>query len=235
MEMWDSSPLEIGFCLQRRILYNLPMGKGTMTIGGIHFDLKLIFVILFTTVIPMLDFYGHKITGTKAYDRFLLYFILPAAAILLIWREPLGNFGFKLGDCKSGLLWTLGACLVMAIILRVVGRLPAMQTYYAALAPKNLSRLVWLNGVELFGWEFIWRGFMLFALAKIFGPGPAILIQAVPFAFLHLGKPELETLTTVFGGIGFGYIAWQTNSFVYPWLIHWFIASFIELVALRII
>jgi membrane protease YdiL (CAAX protease family) len=85
--------------------------------------------------------------------------------------------------------------------------------------------------VELFGWEFIWRGLVLYALARAFGPGPAILLQAVPFAFMHLGKPELETLSTLFGGVAFGLIAWRTRSFVYPWLIHWFIVTFTLLVA----
>ena len=119
----------------------------------------------------------------------------------------------------------------MAIILWFIARTPAMQAYYDARAPRETLRLIYLTGVDLFGWEFIWRGFMLFGLARILGPGPAILIQAVPFAFMHLGKPEIETLSTIFGGIGFGFIAWQSQSFVYPWLIHWFIASFTMLIA----
>ena len=36
----------------------------------------------------------------------------------------------------------------------------------------------------------------------------------------HLGKPAVETLTTVFGGYAFGWIAWRTRSFLYPVLIH---------------
>ena len=100
-----------------------------MNIGGIQFDLKLVFIIIFTTVIPMLDYYGHKITGTKAYDRFILYFLLPAAIILVLFREPLGEYGFKLGNWRAGLIWTMGACLVMAVVIWVVGRMPAMQSY----------------------------------------------------------------------------------------------------------
>ena len=94
------------------------------------------------------------------------------------------------------------------------------------------GRLIFLNGVDLFGWEFMWRGLMLFTFARYFGPGPAILLQAVPFAFMHLGKPEVETLSTIFGGAVFGLIAWQSQSFIYPWLIHWFIASYTMLMAL---
>ena len=71
----------------------------------------------------------------------------------------------------------------------------------------------------------------LYDEARALGPGPAILLQAVPFAFMHLGKPEVETLSTIFGGAAFGLIAWRTRSFLYPWLIHWFIVTFTLLVA----
>ena len=203
-----------------------------MTIGGVQFDLRLVLIIIFSTVVPMLDYYNHTITSTKAYDRFIIYFIIPALIITLLFKEPLSEYGFRWGNWRVGLAWTVGVCIVMAIILWFVARTPGMQTYYRAKAPDGTLRLLFLNGVDLFGWEFMWRGFMLFALARLLGPGPAILIQAIPFAFMHLGKPEVETLSTIFGGIGFGFIAWQSQSFVYPWLIHWFIASFTMLIAL---
>jgi membrane protease YdiL (CAAX protease family) len=120
----------------------------------------------------------------------------------------------------------------MALVLWFVARLPAMQAYYEARAPENVARLVFLTGVDLFGWEFLWRGVMLFGLARVLGPGPAIFLQAVPFAFMHLGKPEVETLSTIFGGAAFGFVAWKSNSFYYPFLIHWFISSFTQLIAL---
>ena len=74
----------------------------------------------------------------------------------------------------------------------------------------------------------------MFLLARYLGPGPAIWLQAVPFAFMHLNKPEVETLSTIFGGAGFGFIAWRTRSFLYPFLIHWFIASFTMLIAIGV-
>jgi uncharacterized protein len=202
-----------------------------VTIGNIYFDRRLTFIIIFCTLVPMVDYY-HRFASHKAYDRFALYFILPLLVIWLVFREPLRDYGFRLGNWRVGLAWTAVSSLLMALILYIVARTPAMQAYYEIRAPEEIGRLLWLNGLELFAWEFIWRGFMLFGLARILGPGPAILIQAIPFAFMHLGKPEIETLSTIFGGIGFGFVAWQTNSFIYPWLIHWFIASFTMLIAL---
>ena len=51
------------------------------------------------------------------------------------------------------------------------------------------------------------------------------------FAIAHLTKPEIETLSTIFGGFAFGWVAYRTKSFVWPFLIHWFIGTFIIIVA----
>lgn len=207
------------------------MKDGRITLGGVEFDVRLTLLILFCTLVPMFDYYGHSPTGVKAWDRFIFYFLGSALFIWIVYREPLSNFGFGLGNRRRGLLYTAVACAGMALILWFAARTPAMQAFYEGRAPDGLGRAVVLNGVELFAWEFVWRGLALFAFARAFGPGAAIFLQAVPFAFMHLGKPEIETLSTIFGGAAFGFIAWQTRSFVYPWLIHWFIVTFTLLVA----
>lgn len=202
-----------------------------MSIGGVEFDPKLTFLIIVGTIVPMLDYYEHQITGTKAYDRLILYFILPMIVILFIFRDSPSDYGFRLGQWRSGLKWVVVGCAAMAVILAVVARTPGMQAFYEERAPDGFFNLLYLTGVDLFGWEFMWRGVILFAFARAFGPGAAIFLQAVPFAFMHLGKPEVETLSTIFGGAAFGYVAWQSGSFLYPFLIHWFIASFTMLIA----
>ena len=203
----------------------------TVTVGGVAFDVRLTFLIVFATFVPMLDYYDYSLTGTKAYDRFALYLILPLAIILFLFRERPAAYGFRLGRWRTGLGWTLAGSALMALVLLVVAQTPAMQTFYEERAHDTVWRLLFMTGVDLIGWEFIWRGLLLFAFARAFGPGPAIFLQAVPFAFMHLGKPEVETLSTIFGGAAFGWVAWKSRSFFYPFLIHWFITSFTMLVA----
>ena len=202
-----------------------------MTIGGIDFDLRLTLIIIMGVLLPMVDYYNHRITGNKAYDRMILYFIIPMAVVLLLFRDRPADYGFQLGNWRVGLMWTVIGCAVMAVILWFIARTPSMQSFYSEKAPDNPLYLIYITAVDLFGWEFMWRGFMLFGMAAVLGPGPAIWLQAVPFAFMHLNKPELEALTTIFGGAAFGYIAWQSGSFLYPFLIHWFIAAFTMLIA----
>jgi membrane protease YdiL (CAAX protease family) len=202
-----------------------------MTVGGITFDLKLTFLIILATIVPMFDYYDHQITGTKAFDRFILYLLLPLVIIFFLFRESPSTYGLRVGSWRTGLKWTLIGCAGMAVILWFVARGGAMQSFYQEKAPEGIANLLFLNGVELVAWEFMWRGLMLFAFARYFGPGPAIFLQAVPFAYMHLGKPEIEAFSTIFGGAAFGYVAWQSQSFLYPFLIHWFIASFTMLLA----
>lgn len=196
------------------------------TIGGVAFNLQLTLVIIFTTIVPMIDAYDHSLFGVKAYDRFVFYFVLPIMLIVWLFREDPQQYGLQIGRWREGVLWTLAAIGVMALILWFFAQLPGVQAYYSARAASSTALIIFRSAVELFAWEFIWRGLLLFTLARYLGPGPAIFLQAVPFAFMHLGKPEIETLSTIFGGAGFGYVAWRSQSFLYGWLIHWFMAAF---------
>lgn len=207
------------------------MKDHTFTIGRITFNTQLVLLIVFTTIIPMLDSYKHRIIEVNAYNRFIFYFIFPALIVHFLFRESLTEFGFQLGNWREGLKWTVPICILLGAFLFSFARTPEMQSYYAARAADSARLIVFQHMVELFAWEFIWRGFLLFGLARHVGVGAAIWLQAVPFAYMHLGKPELETLSTIFGGAGFGFVAWRTQSFVYGWLIHWFIAAFTVLVA----
>ena len=60
---------------------------------------------------------------------------------------------------------------------------------------------------------------MLFVLRIKFGEG-SILIQMIPFVLLHLGKPEIETVSTIFTGLLWGYICYRGNSFWPAYIMH---------------
>jgi len=62
------------------------------------------------------------------------------------------------------------------------------------------------------GWEYLWRGFVLFGTAHTFGIY-AIFIQTIPFTLLHLEKPTSELLLSLVGGIVLGAIIWRCRSF----------------------
>ena len=195
-----------------------------------RFDWKVVFITIASTLLLMVDYY-HKLTAHKYIDRVILYLFIPLAFILFVFRENPREYGFTLGEWKAGLVITIAGCLLMAPIIWYLGKSdPSMTSYYKP----YVSGLPWATFLDLIGWEFFFRGWILFGYARKFGP-EALWLQAVPFALAHVGKPEVETLSTIFGGFAFGWVAWRTRSFLYPFVIHWFISSFIILVAAGII
>jgi len=191
-------------------------------------DWKITTAVIVSTLTMVVDHY-HCIFAYKACDRMLLYLGVPLLVILLVFRESPARYGLRLGDWKAGLVLTAVSCGGMALVIPFVARTGAFRNYYA---PQINSAIPWPLDIalDLFGWEFLFRGFLLFALYPVCGPY-AILLQAVPFTIAHFGKPELETLSCIFGGSAFGYIAWRTRSFFYPFLIHWLLATATVLLA----
>ncbi len=198
-----------------------------LRLDELSFDREIVAITIASTLLLMIESYS-PITTVAVLDGVALYLLIPLAMILFAFRKPLREYGFGFGDWKAGLAITGGAILVMAPILWLIGRGdPAMRQYYSWQATRILPLM---TALDLIGWEFFFRGFILFGYERKFGVH-ALWLQAVPFALAHISKPAVETLSTIFGGFAFGWVAWRTRSFVYPFLIHWFVATFTIIVA----
>ena len=214
-----------------------PAKSRTFNLGGLQLDLRATVVVVASTLLLTVDYYHRFLPGdtftavarAKAIERVIYYLAIPLLIIVAGFRDKPSDYGFTFGDWRQGLKWTGLILLVAAPALVLASHSPAMVEYYSRF-PSDLSQLIPTAFLDLIGWEFIFRGFLLFGLARLMGP-TAVVVQAVPFALAHLGKPELETLSTIFGGTLFGWVAWRSRSFVYPFLIHWFIYTLVVLVA----
>lgn len=193
-----------------------------LRLNELRMDWKVVTTIVVTTLLLIVDYY-QRLFPYHVADRLLLYFVIPMVLIVVVYRERPSAYGFRLGDWKFGLAVTLASCLTILVVMWFIARTESMQSYYAPIAEFKIPVPLYA-ALDLFGWEFLFRGFLLFSLYTAVGPY-AIVLQAVPFAMAHIGKPELETLTTIFGGTAFGYLAWRTGSFLYPFLIHWFLLT----------
>lgn len=190
-----------------------------------NFDTKLTVITVISTLALTL---AHYHTAWRPLSGVVLFLVLPLSVIVVGFREHPSEYGFQIGDWKAGMMLTGGALvLVLPVLWLVMRASPAMQTYYAPLLKPALPLYTFL---DLVGWEFLFRGWILFGYARKLGPD-ALWLQAVPFAIAHFGKPEVETLSTIFGGFAFGWVAWRTKSFLYPLLIHWMIFTFVVLAA----
>jgi hypothetical protein len=147
----------------------------------------------------------------------VLGFLIPVLVLIFVFRRKPREIGLGAGD------WKLATTLaVIYIPLVVVGTWflsdsPAFQAKYPHYGPAASDWQVFLIYEILFlfywvGWEYLWRGFMLFGTARVFGVY-AILVQTIPFALLHLNKPLPESLLSIVGGIALGALVWRCRSF----------------------
>ncbi len=180
---------------------------------------SLLVIIGSATLFLMLDIY-HPVWSQWS-SSMLYYLLLPLLVIVLLLRRNPLDFGFRLGSPR---IWGLHVAIVIIIglpVLFAASRLPAIRNAYtieqSALLIYSLEA-----AAALFAWEFILRGFLLFGLKEKLGEA-SIIIQMVPFALLHLGKPEIEMLSTILTGIYFGYIVYRGGSFWPAFIIHLFI------------
>ena len=178
-----------------------------------------IVVISLATLFLALDVYypiGPRWVGS------LVYFVaLPCLVILVLLRRNPLDFGLRLGQWRIWGFHTAATFIIGAPVLYIASLYPALASYHT-IPQFNLLRYSIETIPYLFAWEFVFRGFLLFGLKGRFKEG-SILLQMIPFALLHLGKPEIETISTIPMGIYFGYVAYRGNSFWPAFITHLFI------------
>ncbi len=166
--------------------------------------------------------------------EFVLLFLVPLALIRLVHRRPLTEFGLGFGDVRLGLRVTALFVLVMLPIVWIVSGTGQFQEFYPHSYSARESWSTFMAYEALFllyftGWEFIWRGYMLFGLKDHVGPATANLMQMIPFALMHNGKPFVETFGAVVAGLALGSLALRTRSFWYCVLTHWLVMFSIDI------
>jgi hypothetical protein len=204
-------------------------GPRMWRIWGVDFDARVVQIVVVSTLILIVAFNNQFLE--PSYNRFVLEFLVPMAILIVVWRENPARYGLQIGDWRRGLPITVAGIAIMAVVIWYLSTWPDFRNFYRSSAGGLPAwRLVLDAGVDIFAWEFFCRGWLLWGFGRKYGTG-AIWLQCIPFALMHLLKPELEQLSTVFGGAFFGIIAWRTNSFLYGWLLHWFMMAWILLLA----
>jgi membrane protease YdiL (CAAX protease family) len=155
---------------------------------------------------------------------FLYYGIFPILVILIALRKNPLDFGLRWGNPRVWGFYTVVTCLIAAAILYASSFSTSLQSYYRQ-DDFNLLTYFLTSCVSLSASEFMYRGFLLFGLKEKLKEG-SILLQTIPFVLMHLGKPELETVSTIITGILFGYIAYRGKSYWPAFIIHLFINVF---------
>jgi len=148
----------------------------------------------------------------------LLLMFVPFIITLLL-KYDLEEIGAGFGHIKDAIPRTiLLSVLFIAAMLVGLKLFPEILPYY-----QNVSKVpdFWaITFISIFAWEFFFRGYLLLGLSKTIGFWWANGIQTVLFAIIHIGKPLPEAYSTLISGLLFGWLAYRTKSFFYPFIVH---------------
>jgi len=220
--------------------------RRTLEVAGLRLPVRATVAILSVALILLLDYHGRLnglvegLTGvapTTAADakrvasiaRLVLLGAVPLAIIVLVLRDRPSRYGLRAGDWRAGAVLALGGGLAMTQIVLAVARVPAFAEHYAPQAT-GFADVLLTTALEVVPAELFFRGFLLFALLRVVGP-IAVIIATLPFAFVHLGKPEVETLSTLGGGLVYGWLDWRTGSVLWSGLAHTWILALLVVAA----
>lgn len=162
-------------------------------------------------------------------SAFVMLMLLPILVMRVTNRfareeERVPSLGLGIGDWRVGIPCSLFFYAVMAVIVCGVAWMSDFQGKYPLYddADRSLAMFVTYElayGLYFVAWEFYFRGFMLFSLEKSLGIW-AVFVQMLPFVVMHFGKPDLEAMSSVFGGIALGWLALRTRSIWYGVFVH---------------
>lgn len=165
----------------------------------------------------------------QAIDRLVLYAFVPLVVIVFGFRDRPARYGVRLGDWRWGLALTLAGCALMTPIVLWFAAQPDARAWYAP-SWSTLPDVLLTNAIDLAAAEFLFRGFLMFALVRAIGP-VGVLVATLPFVFSHLTKPEIELFSALGGGMVYGWLAWRTGSIVWGAIAHTYILTLVMAVA----
>jgi membrane protease YdiL (CAAX protease family) len=210
-----------------------------LSLGGLELPVRATVVVLLVVTAICLDWsrtfippaileLGRAAPAVRyqATERLLLFGALPLLVLVVGFRDRPERYGLGLGEWRIGLPVALAGIAVMSPVILALAARPEFAAYYApSHAPAGDVFLTSL--LDLPASEFLIRGFLMFALLRVVGP-VAVVLATLPFVFSHLGKPEIELLSTFFGGLAYGWLDWRTGS------IWWSAATHVVLVTLLV-
>lgn len=144
------------------------------------------------------------------------FLLLPWLVIRFLWRERIGEFGWRWGQTPRhwpGYLLLLSPILLFVVLVSqgedFVNHYPFYSNAGRSWADFFAWQLLYMSQFVLL--EFFFRGFMLKALRPALGAN-AIWIMCVPYLMIHFPKLWLEATGAILFGLFLGILALRSRS-----------------------
>jgi len=166
----------------------------------------------------------------------LLRILAPCLVIWLVLKESPKDFGYRIrGTAKHAWIYLL-LFVAMLPVITAVSFTQAFQIKYPMYgqAIRGWNHFIPYEiayGIQFFGVEAFFRGFLTFGLYQRFGYY-ALLVMVIPYSMVHFGKPPLEVFAAIPAGLLLGFLALRTGSWLYGALLHWAVGITMDLAAI---
>jgi membrane protease YdiL (CAAX protease family) len=125
--------------------------------------------------------------------------IIPAAVMLAVLGQPLSDFGVHFQDGMFSLYWVLALTTIFIFINYFNTQKEKHLAFYPNVRAEEWSLGLVANAalswaVYLFGYELMFRGFLLFASIPLLGAWPAIVLNVVFYVLVHVPKNLEESI-----------------------------------------
>ncbi len=174
--------------------------------------------------------YGEEKGNTKMihFTRYLgamTIGIIPAIIMVLVMGKSFGDYGLKFQNGLTSLYWILGIACIVVPMNFFNSKKEKNLAFYPNVREKVWSKkLVAINAFSwcayLFGYEFMFRGLLLFSTAALIGDWPAIVLNAAFYALVHVPKNLAETVGAVPLGILLCLITLTTGTIWVAFFVH---------------
>jgi len=194
----------------------------------------------------LLDKYGEDQASARLiiYTKFLGGFsmgVLPAVAYLIAFPETtLAQLGLGLPaeTLFATIVWSVGLGAVLVFVIGNNAKKPVNLQYYPQIRARKWDRKMVIGNLAgwaayLMGYEFLFRGVLLFPLVEQIGLWPAIAVNIGLYSATHIPKGLKETIGAIPLSIVLCILSVQTGSIWIAVIVHISIAWTNTTIALK--
>jgi membrane protease YdiL (CAAX protease family) len=143
--------------------------------------------------------------------------VVPAFSGLFIQGRTFDYYGVNVGNPLISIFWILILSLIIFSMNLVFSRKPENIRVYPQIRKREWDGTLVIGNAAswiayLFGYEFLFRGFLLFTCVSILGVFPAIIINTIFYSCAHIPKGLRETLAAIPFGIILCLVTIQTGN-----------------------
>lgn len=155
----------------------------------------------------------------------LTYGVIPLAIVYIFYAFPATKYGFNLKNIDTTFIWILilGSIVITANYF-LAGKQANLKNYPQIRLKKWTPRTIMINDLTwilyLLGYEFMFRGLLLYSFYYAYGILPAIAINCLLYSLVHIPKGQKETFGAIPLGIILSIITLNTGSFLTAFVFH---------------